>query len=290
MQCSHARGRVNKRITVLLCVPEYIVNNMLFPDSTIYTIRLLREDWSGTAYFSWVISDDYPQLSQNHTFFLNTEECLRYSSMKFERRRTSFLLGRYASKKALSCYFDEPDLSAIAIVSGVFGQPVVHYLSSSPAALTISHTLQAACAIASPGVHPMGLDFESIDEAKSEVIKSQMTPDELALLVDTTGSEITALTIMWSAKEALSKILMCGLTCPFKLLAVRSLCQYGDSYEGEYLNFQQYKFRSWATETAVCTIVFPGRTQVKTDMHLFLEALNSRESRRNNLTRFMVAE
>ncbi len=263
---------------------------MVFPDSTTCAISLLREDWSGTAYFSWVRSEDYPLLHENHKVFLNPEECLRYASMKFERRRTSFLLGRYAAKKALSCYFDESDLSAIAIISGVFGQPVVNYLSSSSVTLTISHTLQAACAIAAPGVHPIGLDFESVDEAKAEVIKSQMTPDELRFLVKTTVSEIVGLTIIWSAKEALSKILMCGLTCPFKLLAIRSLNQYENYYEGEYLNFHQYKFRSWVMEAAVCTVVFPGRTQIKTDMNLCLEALNTRHSIIQNSSVEMDAE
>jgi 4'-phosphopantetheinyl transferase len=248
---------------------------MLFRDSNAHSIELLREDWSGTAFFSWAMSDDYLLLHQNHKFFLNSEECLRYASMKFERRRTSFLLGRYAAKKALSCYFAEPDLSAIAISSGVFGQPVVQYLSAFQATLSISHAQQAACAIASPGVHPMGLDFESIDESKSEVIKSQLTPDELGFLIDTPASEITGLTIMWSAKEALSKILMCGLTCPFKLLAVRSLHQNEGYFEGEYLNFQQYRFRSWVTETSVCTVVFPVRTQIKTEMNLFLDVLKT---------------
>jgi 4'-phosphopantetheinyl transferase EntD len=62
----------------------------------------------------------------------------------------------------------------------------------------------------------MGLDLEPIDEAKSEVLKSQMTSDDLGFLPDTTASEITGLTIMWSAKEALSKIFMFGLTCPFQ--------------------------------------------------------------------------
>lgn len=249
---------------------------MLFSDSDVHTIGLFRENWSDTAYFSWIMSDEYPLLHRNHTLFLHPEECLRYASMKFERRRTSFLLGRYAAKKALSCYFDEPDMSTIAILSGVFGQPVVQYLSSSHATLTISHTPQAACAIASPDVHPMGLDLESIDEAKSEVLKSQMTSDELGFLPVTMASEITGLTIMWSAKEALSKILMCGLTCPFKLLAIRSLDQNEDYYEGEYLNFEQYKFQSWVTETAVCTVVFPRRTQIETEMNLFLKALKTK--------------
>ncbi len=246
---------------------------MLFQHSTVSAIRLIREDWSGAAYFSSALADDYPLLCRNHELFLHPDERIRFASMRFEKRRASFLLGRYAAKKALSRYFDEPNLSSIAIVSGIFGQPLVHYLSSTRAAVTISHTHQAACAIASPDVHPIGLDFESIDEAKSEVLKSQMTGDETGFLQDIGASEITALTILWSAKEALSKILMCGLTCPFQLLAVRSLRQNQDYYEGEYLNFEQYKFQSWATEAVICTVVFPRRTQIETDMSAFLRAV-----------------
>ena len=242
-------------------------------DSTVSTIGLFREDWSGTAYFSWARSVDYPRLNESYTVFLSPDECLRYESMKFERRRTTFLLGRYAAKQALSRYFGEPDLSMIAIRSGVFGQPVVQYLCSSNAQVTISHTQETACAIASPDLHPMGLDIESIDGAKSTVIKSQMTSDELRFLVGIAMNETAGLTLLWSAKEALSKILMCGLTCPFELLAIRSVRQSKNWYEGEFLNFPQYRFQSWVTEALVCTIVFPGRTQIRTEMAPFLTEL-----------------
>jgi 4'-phosphopantetheinyl transferase EntD len=246
---------------------------MLRCDSTVTTIGLFREDWSGTAYFSWARSVDYPRLDQSYTVFLDPDECHRYESMKFERRRTTFLLGRYAAKQALSAYFDEPDLSRIAIRSGVFGQPIVQYLCPSNANITISHTPEKACAIACPDVHPMGLDIESIDGTKSEVIKSQMTSSELRFLVGIKLNETAGLTLLWSAKEALSKILMCGLTCPFELLAIRSLRTLRNWYEGEFLNFPQYRFQSWVTETVVYTIVFPGRTQIETEMDLFLAEL-----------------
>jgi 4'-phosphopantetheinyl transferase EntD len=119
----------------------------------------------------------------------------------------------------------------------------------------------------------MGLDFESIDEANTHAMKSQMTSDELGAFLDSMESDITSLTVMWSAKEALSKILMCGLTCPFEILAISSLCPNADYYEGEYLNFKQYKFQSWVTETTVCTVAFPRRTQIETDMKSFLAEL-----------------
>ncbi|ETX03667.1 MAG: hypothetical protein ETSY1_46535 (plasmid) [Candidatus Entotheonella factor] len=116
----------------------------------------------------------------------------------------------------------------------------------------------------------MGLDVESIDEANTQAMKSQMTSNELGAFLDLMESEIAGLTVMWSAKEALSKILRCGLTCPFELLAISSLCQNEDYYEGEYLNFKQYKFQSWVMETAVCTVVLPRRTQIEIDMNLIV--------------------
>lgn len=242
-------------------------------DSTVSTIGLIREDWAGTAYFSWANSADYQRLDQAYKIFLSSGESLQYESMKFERRRTTYLLGRYAAKQALSSYYNESDLSRIVILSGVFGQPVVEYLCPSHANVTISHTQQTACAIAFPEVHPMGLDIESIDGAKLEVLKSQMTSRESDLLVGVKLDEIAGLTLLWSAKEALSKILKCGLTCPFELLAIRSVGEFKDWHEGEFLNFPQYRFQSWIAEGVVCTFVFPGRTQIKTEMDQFLAAL-----------------
>jgi hypothetical protein len=97
-----------------------------------------------------------------------------------------------------------------------------------------------------------------------------MTSNELSTCLAPTQSDITGLTVMWSAKEALSKILMCGLTCPFQILAIGSLRRHKTWYEGEYLNFNQYKFQSWISATVVCTIAFPRRTQIEVAMQRFL--------------------
>jgi hypothetical protein len=65
-------------------------------------------------------------------------------------------------------------------------------------------------------------------------------------------------------KEALSKILRCGLTCPFTVFQLSEDSKMkGCLFTGGFVNFPQYQFISLATEKMAFAIVFPRRTEAQ---------------------------
>lgn len=236
-------------------------------------IDLIRKNRRDRAFFAWIKTNCYPSLSQRYRSFLHPDERLFFESLKYKRRQSSYLSGRYAAKIALSCYLQERDMSAIAVTPGVFTQPVVCCEAFHRPAVTISHIEKVACAISFPDEHPLGMDVETMNAGNVHVMRSQMTSKEIKDFVENEKDKICSLTVLWTAKEALSKVLKCGLTCPFEIMAVDRLEKQGQLYEGGYLNFPQYGFRSWSTPEAVITIALPKETQMKVDMMAFLKCL-----------------
>jgi len=82
--------------------------------------------------------------------FLGPGEREYFSTLKFVRRRQSYLLGRYAAKMAVAHQVGEIDLRAIEILRGVFEQPIVHCVRSDGWCVSISHADTLAAALAFP--------------------------------------------------------------------------------------------------------------------------------------------
>jgi len=96
---------------------------------------------------------------------LGTNETGYFSTLRFARRKESYLLGRYAAKVALSKVLAEQDLKAIEIERGVFEQPIVRCDGNGRWDVTISHAGSLAVVLAYPTAHPMGIDIGRIDPA-----------------------------------------------------------------------------------------------------------------------------
>jgi phosphopantetheinyl transferase len=156
------------------------------------------------------------------------------------------------------------------VISGIFGQPIVRGLSGLSVSISQGDTL--ACAIAFPEEHPMAIDIESLSTNKISLMATELTQVERLL-----GSEYVEkgirYTSIWTAKEALSKILRTGMMTPFSLFAVESLdkdvnkdplAEWGKSerFVGQYLHFSQYRFQTWVRDDAAMTIAMPRRTKL----------------------------
>jgi len=73
----------------------------------------------------------------------------------------------------------------------------------------------------------------------------------------------TASTLLWTAKEALSKTLCTGLMCPFTVFNIHSIMRINEfEFQGLYKNFTQYKFHSWIRGRSVLTMTLPKWTEI----------------------------
>ena len=149
--------------------------------------------------------------------WLAANEIIRLDSMRFEKRRTDWRLGRWTAKRALTAYLHTQDdrqaFRQIEIRAAPSGAPEVFLdgeLSAIPIAL--SHRAgRAACAIASTGA-AMGCDLELIEERSYAFVADYFTTEEQLQVARASAADRSRLVaLIWSAKESALKALREGL-------------------------------------------------------------------------------
>jgi 4'-phosphopantetheinyl transferase len=198
---------------------------------------------------------------------LHTIEYQRYESFSSNIRKVSFLLGRYCAKKAIASLFNIHSLSQIYIDSGIFNQPVIKLPPNIPnMRVSISHDGVSAVALAFPEEHPMGIDIESIDEDKSSEISAHFTVHEKTLYHGINNSKTEIDTILWTAKESLSKALKTGLTTGLDIMELGTLEKVNQRYfRGTFTHFFQYQTISIIHGGKVITLLLPRKSIVELD-------------------------
>jgi 4'-phosphopantetheinyl transferase len=229
-------------------------------------LALYRKDLTTEAVLAWAHTAEYAALHHRCTGVLHPNELAQYESLVVLRRKTSFLLGRYVAKQALAVLLRESVYTNIEIVPGVFTQPIVKFPTPEPVGVSITHAGELACALAFPQIHPMAIDVEQLDTKNIAAMKSQILPEELSPEALPPWSELVGCTVIWTAKEALSKVLKCGMMCPFSILETVELGQDASCYVGYFRNFGQYKFHAWVLQNHVITIVLPKLTTMVVDL------------------------
>ncbi len=232
----------------------------------IIPMTLTRQDGTYAAVLAWATSDDYPALRDRCETFLHRREREYFLTLPTERRRQSYLLGRHAAKQALSASADVDDPARIEIVAGVFQQPIVRPGLPEPTGISITHSSRLACAVAFPERHPMAIDVEDLSPDRSATMASQILPAEFDRARAAWPEEARHPAMLWTAKEALSKVLRCGMTTPFSLLAVTNLVQHPESAGGEFEHFRQYRFETWHIGSTVVTLVVPRLSTMQIDL------------------------
>ena len=196
------------------------------------------------------------------TAFLCRKELAYYQSLKFERRKSSYLLGRMAAKKALGQLYPHIKYENMHIAFGVFDFPTIKDTSfGRNMQVSISHAGGLALALAFPEEHPMGVDMERVDTKQTEAIEGQMTTQDIAFLQANQLYSKDGLTLLWSMKEALSKVLKTGFMIDFQLLEINSLEIQGKQYIATFRHFPQYKALGYIHNGFTYAIVLPQRTE-----------------------------
>ncbi|MCL6588936.1 MAG: 4'-phosphopantetheinyl transferase superfamily protein [Firmicutes bacterium] len=208
---------------------------------------------------------------QDTVRYLHPEELNYYQNLKFERRIRSYLLGRYAAKKAAAALTKTERLEEILVQPGVFTQPVVTLQAHPNIQATITHCEDLGGAIVFPEAHPLGIDIEKAGANSVEALESQMTDAEKALVRRYPESYEFMLTLLWTGKEALSKILKTGLMTSFKILEVNKIELKDGYWLSFYKNFGQYKAISFKLGRYICSITFP----LKTELAINLDSIRS---------------
>lgn len=155
---------------------------------------------------------------------LHPREQTKFASLKTEKRRQDWLLGRWTAKQLIGAVLaqetgERPLLDTIEVQNGAMGEPIVN--CQSLLTLSISHSnAHAFCAVVEKPDWPLGADIERI-EARSEAFVTDYFTKEECRLVERWAGEMrnVAVTAVWSAKEAVLKALHLGLTVDTRSVA-----------------------------------------------------------------------
>ncbi len=234
------------------------------PRTVSHSLCIQRGETCLTATLIMAFDDGAGSSNELAAEFLGPIETAYFSTLRAERRRKSYLLGRYAAKRALSEPLSEPDLKCIEIVKGVFEQPIVHSGGKGGWGVSISHTDSLGICLAFPAGHPMGVDVERIDPGRHETIRSQLSPQEITWVESAAADRSAVATGLWAAKEAISKVLVTGLMSPFQIYNLSEFSRIDPRiWEGRFQNFSQYKVWVWVCSTYVLSIVLPNRSTLE---------------------------
>jgi 4'-phosphopantetheinyl transferase len=199
-----------------------------------------------------LIKTTYDVLYNNRTSFLHASELTKFNELEHLRRQKSFLQGRYAAKLALTKFNPHIKLNAICIANGVFGFPYIVEPNNLSCEISLSHSFEYAAAIAFSQAYPMAIDLEKISLAKITAIKSQMSSRELELV-----NQESEFTLLWTVKEALAKVLKCGLYINFNLLEIAQIKIENEHYQILFKNFPHYQALAWIIDGYVLSLVAP---------------------------------
>lgn len=172
---------------------------------------------------------------------LSAQERALFTDRLAPRRRHALLLGRRTAKQALRLLNPALNDRDLSILPGVLGQPVVRGPRVENLQVSLSHTGSLALAAAFPDDCPMGVDVDRVSPSHRAALSQQIAQCELQRLrAVKTGDDDAHLLALWCQKEALSKILRCGLTLPFHLLEVSEVRPDGPGFQVRFAHFSQY--------------------------------------------------
>ena len=103
-------------------------------------------------------------------------------------------------------------MKSIHIEAGVYDFPVTHIPIEDKCQVSISHCDSPCCTITFPKTHPMGIDIEKVNESNIEFLSSHITEKDRRIISELNIADEEAYTLIWTVKDALSKVLRCGLT------------------------------------------------------------------------------
>lgn len=160
--------------------------------------------------------------------FLSPAERRTYEGLRFPKRRSEWLLGRWTAKQLLRHSlngYQELALTAISVEADPDGAPylLVRGEGRLPASLSISHRGGRAVCALSPALSPaIGVDLERVEPRSRAFVEDFFTAGEAARVwACPPERRDTLVTAIWSAKEAVLKAFREGLRIDTRAVEVR---------------------------------------------------------------------
>lgn len=188
--------------------------------------------------------------------YLGTKEYEYFSSLKYRKKRHDYLLSRLSAKFAATNLDISYVSENITITNGCFMQPCLHMKNcESGYSVSITHCSNIGISAVFPDEYVLGIDFENIDAKSSDVIKEYLTENER--IISRNGNDM--ITMMWTAKEALSKIIRTGFTANMKIFEISTTCSSDTEnvFISDFLYFSNMTAYSFRFKEYIFSVVMP---------------------------------
>jgi 4'-phosphopantetheinyl transferase len=152
--------------------------------------------------------------------WLSDEERRVQSGLRFERRRSDWRLGRFVAKRAVARELGVA-LREVGIRAAPDGAPEA-FVAGRPAgvAVSISHRGGHGLAVVGPDGAAVGGDVELVEPRSAGFVADWCNATELAAPSELTGDRDRLVALLWSAKEATSKVRRQGLRLDLRRVVV----------------------------------------------------------------------
>lgn len=196
--------------------------------------------------------------------FLSAADRAFLSVMNNPERIKEFLAGRRALRLTLEKALPESS-QQLVVNRGVFGYPLLAGPLTEIPEVSLAHSRGLVAVLVFPAGQQMAVDLEVIRvdrPSRLRAIKSILTDEEKKSIDDDPETNLILLYELWSQKEALSKVLKCGLTVPFTLLETIDRKENKTWSEVHFRNFFQYRALSLVLNRQyVLSVVMPRKTE-----------------------------
>jgi 4'-phosphopantetheinyl transferase len=146
--------------------------------------------------------------------WLSDSEQSTLAGLRFAKRRSDWLLGRWMAKLAIrSCLQKDLSLSSLEIRVAGSGAPEAFW-DNAPAnvSISISHSNNRGLCAVGPSDYAIGCDLEQVEIREESIVTDYYTPEEISLYRSALETEKSLIVnLIWSAKESVLKILQEGL-------------------------------------------------------------------------------
>lgn len=170
------------------------------------------------------------------------------------KRKMQYILGRYTMKTAVNNILSHNNM--VEIGYGLLGYPIVETETNQDVEITLSHCENEAIAIAFNKDIMLGIDIEKINTERQDVLEKVTTNREKILNEKINLPYITFMTLIWTAKEALSKAIKTGFTVDMVIFQVKNVFEKGGVYYIDFLYFPTFSAIGEVVNDKIVTIVY----------------------------------
>ncbi|MDR2782184.1 MAG: 4'-phosphopantetheinyl transferase superfamily protein [Holosporaceae bacterium] len=173
----------------------------------------------------------FAEEAKNFYELLSIDELDKLSSIKLEKIRKQYCLGRILTKKALSSFVGDFAFNNVSVLNEESGCPII---KCSDYATSITHTNETVASLVFKRKFSFGIDIESLREKARNALRSIIVDEE------SIPDDLENITIAWTLKESLSKALKTGFRLPFSELELSFFSQKENVFTCSYKKHPEF--------------------------------------------------